>query len=128
MKSQSLKPCLVLMFALALVGAALAADTIKGTFQISAPTSVNGTMLPAGEYLARWSGSGPDVELTIARDGKTLVTVPATLVASDRKASASAAEIRSDSSGKRELTALRFSGKTYSLRITGPATQAKAAD
>jgi 2-methylaconitate cis-trans-isomerase PrpF len=128
MKPQSLKIGLVFMFALALMGAAFAADTIKGTFQISAPTAVSGTTLPAGEYVARWSGSGPAVQVTITRNGTAVATVPATIVASDHKASASAAEIQNDRSGKRELTALRFSGKAYSLRIGGAAAEAKSAE
>jgi hypothetical protein len=125
--SQSLKVSL-LLFALSLVSAAFAADVMKGTFQISAPTQVNGTTLPAGEYVAKWSGSGPTVQVSIARDGKTVVTAPATLVQSEGKASLTAAEIQNSAAGARELIALRFSGKTYSLQLVSPATEAKSAD
>ena len=113
------KPLIVLFFALGLVTAAFAAN--KGNFQISDPVQVNGTTLPAGDYVAKWDGSGPTVQVSITRNGKTVATVPAKLVQLDQKASQDAAEIQNLAGGRRELTTLQFSGKKYSLQLAGAA-------
>lgn len=113
------KPLIVSFFALGLVTAAFAAN--KGDFQISDPVQVNGTTLPAGDYVAKWDGSGPTVQVSITRNGKMVATVPAKLVQLDQKASQDAAEIQNLAGGRRELTALQFSGKKYSLHLAGAA-------
>jgi hypothetical protein len=108
----------VMLFVLfAFAASAFASDGGKANFQISDPVQVNGTTLPAGDYTAKWEGSGPDVQLSIVRSGKTIATVPAKLVQLEQKASDDAAEYQTGASGKRELTALHFSGKKYSLAL-----------
>lgn len=118
------KSLIVFLFALALVTVAFAAN--KGGFQISNPVQVNGTTLPAGDYTAKWEGTGPTVQVNITRDGKTITTVPATIVPLDQKASQDAAEIQNLPGGRRELTTLHFAGKKYSLQLGGAATAAVA--
>jgi hypothetical protein len=44
---------------------------------------VGGTQLKPGNYKMEWQGTGPDVQVTFLRDGKTVVTVPATLKKND---------------------------------------------
>jgi len=113
------------MLTLALATSAFAAnDTHKGNFQISSPTQVNGKQLPPGDYVAKWEGSGPTVQVDIVRNGKVLTTVPAQLVNLDQKASDDAAEVQNGANGSRELSVLRFSGKKYSLELSGQ-SQAK---
>jgi len=51
------------------------------TVRIPSKVTVGTTQIPAGSYKLTWTGSGPDVQLTLARDRKTLVTVPAKVVA-----------------------------------------------
>jgi hypothetical protein len=119
--TKSLK-AMLLLFALALSTAAFAGE--KGNFQISEAVQVNGTTLPAGDYVAKWDGSGPTVQVSISRNGRTVTTVPAKLVQLDEKASQDAAEIQNHAGGRRELTSLQFSGKKYSLQLGGAATEA----
>jgi hypothetical protein len=126
MKSQSLK-LTIFSLVLVLAAAAFAADGGKGSFQISAPAQVNGTTLPAGDYVAKWTGSGPNVQVSITRDGKTVATVPGKVVQLSQKASTDSAELQLRG-GTRELTGLQFSGKSYSLELPGNATEAKSAD
>lgn len=118
------KSPIVLLFALALVSAAFAAN--KGNFQISDPVQVNGTTLPAGDYVAKWDGSGPTVQVSITRNGKTVTTVAAKLVHLDQKAPEDATEVQNLGGGRRELTTVQFSGKKYSLQLGGAATEAAA--
>jgi hypothetical protein len=41
---------------------------------------VGATQLSAGDYKVTWTGTAPNVQVTIAAKGKTSVTVPATVV------------------------------------------------
>lgn len=130
MKSmQSLKLVMLLLLATALATTAFGGDAGKGNFQISTPVQVNGTTLAAGNYTAKWDGTGPAVQVNIVRNGKTVATVPAKLVESDQKATEDATEIQNNAAGSRELKALHFSGKKYSLQLGSAATEAmKPAD
>jgi hypothetical protein len=118
MKFSLFSKIVIVSLALMLAGSAFAANgSHKDTFQILAPTQVNGTQLPAGDYEARWEGSGPTVQVSITQGKKVVATVPAQLVDLNQVARDTAAEIKSNANGDRELTALRFSGKKYSLEL-----------
>lgn len=105
---------LVLAFA---TGAFAASDSHKSSFEIGAPTQVNGTTLPAGDYTAQWEGSGPAVQVNILKGKKVVATAPAQVVALESKASDTQAEVLNGSNGERELTALQFAGKKVSLKL-----------
>ena len=85
---------------LAFVGSSFAADAHKANFQISQSVQVNGTELAPGDYVAKWTGDGPDVQVSITRNGKEMATVPAKLVQLDRKSTENASEIRANGSGR----------------------------
>lgn len=123
MKSVSISKA-ILAVTILLAGAAFASDAHKGSFQLSEPAQISGKQIPAGDYVAKWDGNGPEVQLNIVRNGKTIATVPAKLVQLDAKADQDSAEITSGSKGVRDVTALRFSGKKYSLEIAPGTTQA----
>jgi hypothetical protein len=111
---------------LAMTTAAFAGSNAhKNNFQLFDSAQINGTDLPAGDYTAKWEGTGPDVKVSIVRDGKVVATVPATVVESSTKASNDAAEL-DNSKSARQLSAIHFSGKTYSLQFNGDSTQARA--
>ena len=105
---------------------AASADSHKSNFEISAATQVNGTELPAGDYTAKWEGSGPTVQVSILQGKKVVATVPAEVVALDRAASNTEAEIKSNSNGDRELTSLKFSGKKFSLELGTESARAQS--
>ncbi len=106
------------MLALAFTTSAFcASETHKADFQLSEAAQVNGQLLPAGEYTARWEGSGPSVQVSIMQGKTVIVTVPAQVVALNQAANDTQAEIKNSENGDRTLTALRFSGKTYSLTL-----------
>lgn len=119
MKSSLFSKVMLAVLAVALTASVFAAsgDSHKSNFEISAATQVNGTEIPAGDYTARWEGSGPNVQVTIMQGKKVVATVPAQVVALDRPASSTQAEIKSNSNGERELTGLQFSGKKFSLEL-----------
>jgi hypothetical protein len=123
--SKSAKIIMMVCLALAFVGSSFAADAHKANFQISQSVQVNGTELSPGDYVAKWTGDGPDVQLSITRNGKEIATVPAKLVQLDRKSREDASETRANGSG-RELNSLQFAGKKYSLEIGGGSTSTAA--
>jgi len=121
MKSLSFSKFMIAVTLLAFASMAFAASNVrKESIQIYGPTNVNGTVLPAGEYVAKWEGAGPSVQVSFVHEGKVVATVPAMVVESAEKAANTAAELHGD----RELNILRFAGKKYSLSFNGTATQA----
>ena len=127
MKSSLFSKIIFVALALALSASSFAAnDSHKSNFEISAPTEVNGTQLPAGEYTAKWEGSGPTVQVSIMQGKKVLATVPAQVVALDQAASQTQAEVKNSSTGDRELTSLQFSGKKYSLALGSESAKAQS--
>ncbi len=123
MKSTLFSKVMLAVLTLGLAASAFAAN--KGNFQISGPVQVSGTEIPAGDYVAKWDGTGPNVKVDITRNGKVLATVPAKVVDLSAKSSEDAAEVNNKSDGSRELTGLRFSGKKIALEISSQTTQAE---
>jgi len=98
-------------FAMLLTANAFAAN--KGSMQVQSPVLVGETQLPAGDYTVQWEGTGPDLELTIKRDRK----VKAKLVPENSAFDQTATIIHVESDGSRKLTAIRLSGKRFTLQI-----------
>jgi hypothetical protein len=127
MKSSLFSKIIIALLGLMLAGSAFAANAShKNSFQISSPAQVNGTQLPAGDYEARWEGTGPSVQVTITQGKKVVATVPAQVVDLSQAASDTEAEVKSNSNGGRELTALRFSGKKYALELGSESAKAQS--
>jgi len=125
MKSSLFSRIIIASLALLLAGSAFAANAHKDTFQVSAPVRVGSTQLPAGEYEARWEGSGPTVQLNIIKGKKVLATVPAQVVDLGQTTRDTEAEIKNGSTGAGELTVLRFSGKKYALELNSESAKAQ---
>jgi hypothetical protein len=117
MKSSLFSKVIFATLVLTLTAGAFAADAHKSSFEISAPTQVNGTQIPAGEYTAKWEGPGPSVQVSIIQGRKVLATVPAQIVALSQRAADSQAEIKNNSNGDRQLISLQFAGKKFSLEL-----------
>ncbi len=127
MKSGFLSKLIAALFVLSLAGSAFAVSAShKENFQISSSAQLNGKELPAGDYEARWDGSGPTVQVTITQGKKVIATAPADIVQLEKRAYASEAEIKNNPNGDRELTALRFSGKKYSLALGSESAKANS--
>jgi hypothetical protein len=127
MKSPLFSRIIFATLVLALTTSAFAAsDSHKSNFEISSATQVNGTTLPAGEYTAKWEGSGPTVQLSIMQGRKVVATAPAQVVTLDRAASDTQAEVLNGTNGQRELTALQFAGKKVSLKLGTESAKAQA--
>jgi hypothetical protein len=55
------------------------------TVNVPEPMKAGSTQLAPGDYNVTWTGTGPNVQVTFARNRKVLVTVPAKLVAENNK-------------------------------------------
>src|SRR4029077_19728405 len=128
MKSSLFSRIIFATLVLALTTSAFAADSHKSSFEIGAPTQVNGTTLPAGEYTAQWEGSGPAVQVNILQGKKVVATAPAQVVTLDSKASDTHAEVLNGSKGERELKVLQFAGKKISLQLEAQSAKAQTAE
>src|SRR5438552_14928158 len=108
----------ILMLALSLATGVFAAGVShKGTFKISDPVQVSGKQLPAGEYVIKWDGAGPDVQAIISQDGKVVATVPAKVVELQQKSTSTTAEVQNGASGSGRLSQIQFSGQKYALEF-----------
>ena len=78
MKKSFLTGALALTCLLGLGGSAQARDN-GHSIEIYDVLQIGGTKLKPGNYKVEWQGTGPQVQVSFHRDGKTLVTVPGTL-------------------------------------------------
>ena len=127
MKSSLFFKIIFATLAVALTTGAFAANDVhKSNFEISAPTQVNGKQIPAGEYTAKWEGSGPTVQVNIMKGKNVVATVPAQIVELSAPAPDTHAEIKNSTNGDRELVGLQFSGKKYALELGTEAARAQS--
>jgi hypothetical protein len=63
-----------------------AADKTTRSVTIADPVTVGSTHLKPGHYKLEWQGSGPAVNVSFIRDGKTVATAPAKLEINDTEA------------------------------------------
>ena len=109
----------ILTFSLLLATSAFAGGSAhKGTFQVSSNVQVAGKSLPAGEYVIKWEGTGPDVQATISQDGKVVATVPAKVVELPQKSHSNIAEVENGASDNGKLSQVQFSGQKYALEFS----------
>lgn len=64
---------------------ALARDKNQHSVNIGDTVRVGSTQLKAGSYKVEWDGTGPTVQVRFLKNGKTLVTAPATLQTNDKQ-------------------------------------------
>lgn len=114
-----LKSSLLILVMIVATGAFAGGAANKASFQISSPVQVHGTQLPAGDYIAQWEGTGPEVQVSLIRAGKVVATVPAQLVQLTQKADRDRADMKTGANGAQELTALQFNGKKVALSLSG---------
>jgi hypothetical protein len=83
-----------------------AADTNKGKVTFSDHVVVSGTQLEPGEYLVRWDGSGPGVQIRFLHDGEQVTSVTGKVV--QQKNSQQSFTTNSGENGSRVLTQITF--------------------
>jgi hypothetical protein len=110
--------------AIALFGAALlstvaiAGETNKGALNVNEAITVEGKTLDRGQYKVEWTGSGPDVQVTVLKGKETVATFPAHLSeqAVQNNVSSYGAVVQPD--GSKALTTIYIGGKHTVLQLT----------
>ncbi len=115
MSVSKLSKGLLLGLALLLATSVFAAN--KGALQVSSPVTVNGKQLPAGDYIVKWDGAGPNVELNILKGKNVVATVPARMIDLGRSPDRDSAVTAVNSDGRKSLNEIRFGGKKYGFAI-----------
>jgi len=126
MKSSKISKGLMLGLALLLATSAFAAN--KGSLQVSDPVMVSGKQLAAGDYIVKWEGNGPNVELNILQGKRVVATIPARLIDLDRSADGNSAVVRKNDDGTKTLAEIRFAGKKYALALGNESAKADSGD
>jgi hypothetical protein len=101
---------------LAVLLAASAFASNKGSLLVRESVEVNGQQLTPGEYQVRWNGTGSTVEISFMQGKKEVAKTTAQVVPLD-KAYGSDSAVVDHSSGKTTFSELRFAGKKFALAI-----------
>jgi hypothetical protein len=92
----------------------------KGSLHVSSPEDVMGQTLGTGDYIVRWEGDGPDVELKIMQGKRIVATATAHKLPLPSAAANNAVEVDT-SGGRHSLSLIFFSGNPVAFEIRQPA-------
>jgi len=85
----------------------------KGKVTLSQHVMVSGTQLEPGEYVVRWNGSGPGVQIRFLHDGDEVISVTGNVV--HQKNRHRSVTTNPGENGSRVLTEVAFSDVTLVL-------------
>jgi len=112
------------LLVLALVPALYAADA-SHPLTLTKGVAVNGTAVQAGDYKMKWTGSGDNVDVSIARGKHVLATSPGHVVALDSAPAQDTLYYRQNADGSQSLSEVRFGGKKFAI-VLGQQTASAA--
>jgi hypothetical protein len=117
-----------LLLGLALMLATTAFASNRGSIELQEPVTVGSQQLPAGDYQVKWEGSGPNVEVSILKGKKVVVTSPARVFELGQSSGYDSAVVRKNDDGSRTLSEIRFSGKKYGLALGSQTAKADSGE
>jgi hypothetical protein len=127
MKFAKVTKGLLLGLALLLATTAFAgSDANKGSLTTMTDVTINGKVVPAGEYSLNWEGSGPNLQLNILKGKKVIATTTARRVDVGKSPESNAAVVRGNEDGSKSLAEVRFAGKKYVLVLGGEEATSEA--
>jgi hypothetical protein len=83
--------------------------------QILDVLQIGSAQLKPGNYKVEWQGTGPAVQVSFQQNGKTVVTMPATLKTSDNQVTQDAIMTEATSAGTTELKEIDFGRQKEAL-------------
>jgi hypothetical protein len=83
--------------------------------QIFDVVQIGGTQLKPGNYKVEWQGTGPAVQVSFQQNGKTVVTVPATLKTNDDQVTQDSIMTEATSADTTELKEIDFGRQKEAL-------------
>ena len=78
---------------------------------------VKSTLLTPGDYKVEWTGSGPNVQLSIVQGKDTVATVSAQVVAESTSHDQTGYILQPAKTGGQSIEEIFFSGTKYDLKI-----------
>ena len=124
MKASNFANNLVLGMALVLATSAFAAE--KGSMKLFDSAVVGGVQLAAGDYNVTWEGTGPNVELKIAKGNKIVATTPAQTIELKSVPPSDGTTTKANAEGKTAVSEIFFRGKTRAFEIAPNAGSTQA--
>jgi len=115
MKISNMCKGLFLGLALLLATSAFAAN--QAFLQVHENVSLNGKQLAPGDYMLKWKGNGPNVEVTVVKGKDVVATVPARLQDVAAAPERNASVVRTNEDGSKSLSEIQFAGRKYVLAI-----------
>ncbi len=115
MKKSYLTVVLTLTCLLALGGSARATRDRARSVEIFDVVQIGSTQLKPGNYKVEWQGTGPAVQVSFQRNGKTVVTVPGTLKTNDDQVTQDAIVTEATSAGTSTLKEIDFGHQKEAL-------------
>jgi hypothetical protein len=116
-----------LLFGASLLFAASVFAGQKTHLEVYDNLKANGASIPAGKYQVEWSGSGPDVQLNILKDGATVATLPAHITPIKRPFQANGYSTSKQADGTLNLTSVFVAGKKYVFEVSEESAAAPTA-
>jgi hypothetical protein len=111
-----------LVLGVALVLATNAFATEKASMKLFDPAVVGGVQLAPGDYNVTWEGTGPNVELKIAKGNKVVATAPAQTIELKSVPPSDGTTTKANAEGKTAVSEIFFRGKTRAFEIAPSAT------
>jgi hypothetical protein len=124
MNSKNISKGLLLGASLFLATAAFAGE--KASVKVYESVKLNGKTLAPGKYDLEWSGTGPDVQLNIRKDGDTVLSAPAKLTPVATAAVGTGYSTKAEGDGTKSLTSVFIAGKKYTLELGAEVAAAPA--
>lgn len=100
-----------------LSASAFAGNASKKSLHLYESVTVEGRQLPAGDYKVEWTGTGPDVKLTIFKGKEAVASVSARVVSANAPFQQDGYSASARKDGSQALTQLFFSGEKFDLEI-----------
>jgi hypothetical protein len=114
MKTSYFTAVLSLTCLLGLCGSVLARDKAHSVEILNA-VQIGNTELKPGNYKAEWQGTGPAVQVSFQKNGKTVITVPGTLKTNDDLVTQDAVVTEATGAGTSTLKEVRFGRQKEAL-------------
>lgn len=111
---------------LLLAASAMAGNTIKKSMHLYESATIEGTQLTPGDYKVEWTGSGPDVQLTILKGKETVATVPAHVESETLPNSQAGYALKPGKDGGQNIAEIFFAGEKFQLKIGDGSAAANA--
>lgn len=102
---------------LLLSATAFAGNTNKKSLHLTDSVTVEGKQLKPGTYTVEWNGTGPNVEVSIAKGNKTVATVPAHVVSVSAPYKQDGYTSLATKDGSASVTQFFFRGEKFGLEL-----------